>query len=238
MKIKVDIILPVLHEEENIGHVLLGIKRNVKTSHRVYVVWQDHNDPTISILKQISKKMKNLVLIKSDYGVGMLNALKTGFRHAKSDIIVMMMSDMSDNPSDIDKMINLIDQGYDLVCASRYTKKGNRVGGPKIKGFLSYFACITLQLFTGIPTSDATNAFKCFRRDFIENVKIESIGGFEFPLELTVKAYFKGKKITEIPTIWRERKSGKSKFELIKWLPHYFRWYLLAVKKRYSPKPV
>lgn len=232
MKTKLDIILPVYFEQENIEEVLEGIKKKVKTPHRILAVWQDFKDPTVVILKREAKKRKNLVLLKCNTGIGMVNALKTGFKNSKSNVIAVMMSDLSDNPSDVDTMVHLVDQGFDLVCASRYTKKGSRIGGPKIKGFLSYLACITLKLFTGIPTTDATNAFKCFRKDFIKSIKIESVGGFELPLELTVKAYLQRKKITEVPTTWKERKTGKSKFELIKWLPHYLRWYMLALKSR------
>jgi hypothetical protein len=142
------------------------------------------------------------------------------------------MSDLSDNPKDIDKMVRIIESGYSLVCASRYSSGGKRLGGQRIKGLLSFIACKTLKIITGIPTNDATNAFKCFRREILQRIEIESKYGYELPLELTVKAMSLKLPISEIPTIWRERRSGKSKFKLFVLLPNYFRWYLFACRVR------
>lgn len=221
---QLSIIIPIYHEEENILHALKGIQTHVLTPHTIFLVYDDPNDPTLPILKKHNKK--NIQLVKNSFGKGIVAALKTGFTKAKTEILVIMMADLSDNPKDIDKMVKKINQGYDLVCAARYTKKGKRSGGPIIKGMLSYIACKTLRFFTGIPTDDATNAFKCFRKSILKDIKIESVGGFELPLEITVKAFCNGKKITEVPTIWHERHSGESKFKLIQWLPHYLRWYV------------
>ena len=93
--------------------------------------------------------------------------------------------------------------------------RGKRIGGPRLKGFLSYAACITLNKLMRLPTTDATNAFKCFRRSVIEQIKIESTQGFEMPLELTVKAFSKGLRITDVPTTWRDKRKGVIKILLL-----------------------
>lgn len=224
-----DIVIPAYHEEDNIERTIAGIKAYVQTKHRILVVWQDKKDPTIPTLRRLQKKHKNLFLIQSMEGVGVVKALVTGLKTAKAEILVIMMADLSDNPKDIDKMVKQIDKGYDLVCASRYSGRGDRIGGPIIKGILSRIGCLTLRFLSGIPTNDATNAFKCLRKDVLSDITIESIGGFELPLELTVKAYKNGRKITEIPTVWRERESGNSKFKLLQWFPQYVRWYMYAI---------
>lgn len=227
---KLTILLPVYHEEENIQKVLKEIQNKVKTSHNLMVIYDDAHDPTLEVIQKTTF-LGSLQLQKNIYGKGIVNALKTGFFKAKSEIIVIMMADLSDNPSDIDKMVRKIDQGYDLVCASRYSGTGRRIGGPIFKGLLSRISCISLHIFTKIPTKDATNAFKAFRKDLFNDIKIESVGGFELPLEITVKAFVLNKKITEIPTTWRERKGGTSKFKLFQWLPQYLKWYVYALRK-------
>jgi dolichol-phosphate mannosyltransferase len=224
-----DIVIPAYHEEDNIEKTIEGISHNVHTKHRILVVWQDKKDPTIPVLRRLQKKHKNLYLIQSMQGVGVVKALVTGLKTARANTIVIMMADLSDNPKDIDKMVRKIDKGYDLVCASRYSGKGDRVGGPVMKGILSRVGCITLRFLSGIPTNDATNAFKCLRRNILDDISIESVGGFELPLELTVKAYKNGKKVTEVPTVWHERESGASKFKLLQWFPQYVRWYMYAI---------
>ena len=86
-------------------------------------------------------------------------------------------------------------------------------------------------MFTGIPTRDVANAFKMYRKEVIESINIESTG-FEVSMELALKAYFNGFKVTEVPTVWREREKGKSSFKIFNLTPNYSRWYLWAVGKR------
>ena len=226
-----DIIIPVHYEEDNIKKLIYLVRKYVKTPNEMLLVYQDEKDPTLEIIRRNSKKYRNIISIKSKYGIGMIQALKTGFEKSTAKIICVMMADLSDDPRDIDLMIRKIDKGFDLVCASRYIKNGKRTGGPVLKGFLSFFACYTLKLLTGIPTHDATNAFKCFRANVLKKITIESASGFEFALELTVKSFSLGYKIAEIPTKWKEREKGNSKFNLLRIFPMYLRWYLYAVKK-------
>lgn len=231
MQKNIDIILPTYFEQENIEKVISGITKNVKTPHVITVVLQDKNDPTINVLKKIQQNNKNIIITYTNDGIGMLKALKHGLKITKNEIIVIMMADLSDDPKDIDKMINKINDGYDLICASRYIKNGKRIGGPKLKGFLSNFACVSLKFLTNIPTSDSTNAFKCFKRVIFKKIHIESKQGFEMPLEITIKAYTKGFRITEIPTVWNDRKKGESKFHTFSNLKYYLKWYGYGVKK-------
>lgn len=228
----IDIILPAYFEQENIKKVITGIEKYVKTPHKITVVLQDKHDPTLPVVTSLIKITKSLNIIVTKNGKGMLKALSEGFKRTKAPIIVIMMADLSDNPKDIDKMVAKINNGADLVCASRYMPQGKRIGGPKVKGLLSYIACFTLHTFIRIPTTDATNAFKCVRRTLIDAIKIESKEGFEMPLELSVKAFHLGFVIADIPTTWRDRESGKSKFKLWQNLALYTKWYIYAITHR------
>jgi hypothetical protein len=62
-------------------------------------------------------------------------------------------------------------------------------------------------------------------------VEVESRGGFEIGLELTVKAYLAGRLVTEVPSAWTDRSGGESKFQLRQWLPLYLRWYLYTLRR-------
>jgi len=129
-------------------------------------------------------------------------------------------------------MYALYQQGADVVSAARYAPGGRQVGGPLIKRTLSRVAGMSLKLVGGVPTWDATNNFKLYRKTFLDRVQIESVGGFEIALELTVKAHQMGLKIAEIPAVWTDRVAGKSNFKLMKWLPRYLRWYGSAMIHR------
>ena len=80
-----------------------------------------------------------------------------------------------------------------------------------------------------IPTCDPTNLYKATTRDFLNGITIESKFGFTIGLEFVGKANSKKMKITEIPTVWNERKLGFTTFKLIKWLPSYIYWFLRIV---------
>jgi len=107
-----------------------------------------------------------------------------------------------------------------------------QVGGPRVKRFLSRAAGLTLHWFGGVATHDPTNNFKLYSRRLLDATTIQSEAGFELALELTVKATLAGRRVAEVPTTWRDRTAGQSNFKLRKWLPHYLRWYGVAIRGR------
>jgi hypothetical protein len=128
-------------------------------------------------------------------------------------------------------MFEKIKEGYDLVCGARYTKGGDRIGGSALKGFFSFLVGRTIAFLIKIPTCDIANAFKMYRKKVIDSIDIES-KGFEISMELPLKAYYLGFKITEVPTVWREREKGRSNFNMVNLAPNYWRWYLWAIKRK------
>ena len=231
---QLSIVIPVFHEEKNIVKVLARIEKLVKTPHETIVIYDSEDDPTVKKVQRSKLKVQNTAkLIKNSVGNGrgVMNAIKTGFKKAKGEAIVVTMADLCDDVSQIDMMYRYILNGSDIVCASRYMRGGKKIGGPLLKTFLSRLAGLTLYRFFGVPTHDATNAFKIYRRKIFDRIKIESTGGFEYSLEIVVKAHRLGYKIKEIPTVWRDREEGKSHFKLWRWLPNYVQSYLCIFKK-------
>ena len=121
-----------------------------------------------------------------------------------------------------------------VVVASRYMRGGSHTGGPLIKGLLSRTAGISLHYLIRLPTHDATYATRLYRKSFLDATTIESKKGFALALELTLKAYFFGGTIVEVPVAWHERTVGTSRFRLAKWLPEYLRWYWYGVRSYYT----
>ena len=83
--------------------------------------------------------------------------------------------------------------GADVVAGSRYMKGGKLIGGPPFKQFLSRMSGLSLHWLRGLPTHDATNAFKIYDGAMVRGFSIESTGGFELNLELAVKAFLAGR---------------------------------------------
>lgn len=229
-----DIVVPVYNEEKGILRLLDEIQREIHTPKRVLVVYDFEGDTTLPVLKVHQGSYSfGIVLVKNQLGSGALKAIVTGMRCATAGMVLVMMADSSDRLDVVDKMCAYMAQGYDLVCGSRYMKGGRQQGAPFIKSLFSRVAGVSLHLLTGIPTHDCTNSFKLYRRSMLEQIKVESTGGFEIGLEITVKAYVGGYRITEVPSEWYEREDGESNFHMWKWLPHYLHWYFYCIRKKW-----
>jgi len=223
------IIIPVYNEAENIISVLQAISQTVKTAHSIYIVYDFDEDNTLPAVKSAGSRFGNIVLLKNELH-GVAGAIKTGLIRAKEPYLLVTMADLSDECSIIDKMVQKMDAGYDIVCGSRYMKGGKQIGGGLLKPLLSRFAGVSLHYLAGLPTHDATNSFKLYRKNLIGALNIESTNGFEIGIEILVKAYAAGYRITEIPSVWQDRTVGKSRFKIFKWAPHYLRWYFYGIK--------
>ena len=130
----------------------------------------------------------------------MLNAIRSGIAATMAPVVVITMADLSDDLGLVPEMVRLISsENYDIVCASRYMAGGSQLGGPPFKRLLSCWAGLSLHWLTGLPTHDATNAFRAYRRDVLLQLPIESRGGFEYSLEITARAFAAGRRITEVP---------------------------------------
>lgn len=232
-KPELSIVMPVYNEAENFPGLYRSIKKNINTPHRLIVVYDFDEDSTVPVVKKYRQKDKKLILLKNDKGRGVLNAMVSGFDYVKAGPVLIVMADLSDDLSQVDMMYKHYLDGAAVVCASRYMKGGGVVGNPPlIKRTLSRLAGTSLYYVRRLPTHDVTNAFKLYDKKLLDRIKIESTGGFELGMEITVKAFRLGEKIVEFPTTWRDRAAGESRFKLWEWLPSYLRWYFYAFGPR------
>lgn len=226
------VVLPVYNEGEAVEPVLRGLSSAVKTPHELVVVYDFDGDTTVPVIARLATELPGLRGLRNDLGRGVLNAMKAGIARTSAPYVLISMADGSDDPTAVDRMVELAKGGADVVSASRYMKGGRQVGGPPLKRLMSRVAGLTLHWFARVPTHDPTNNFKLYSRRFLDVTPIESTAGFELALELTVKATLAGRTIAEIPTTWRDRTAGQSNFKLRKWLPHYLHWYRVAFFRR------
>lgn len=223
------IILPVYNEGSNITKQIRELEKNLQNKHETLIIYDFDEDTTVPYVRKLQKKYHSVLLKKNIFGRGVITAVKTGFEASKGSAVVVMPADLADDPETINKMYKKLLGGFDIVCATRYAKGGKKMGGGLIKTTLSRIAGITTPLLLGIPTTDIANGFKMYRKKVIESIKIESRGGWEYSIEIVIKAHHMGFAIAEVPTVWRDRTSGKSKFKLLKWLPKYIKWYLWGI---------
>jgi glycosyltransferase involved in cell wall biosynthesis len=232
------VVVPVYNEGANIEWVLRGIDEKIRASPReVLVVYDFEEDDTLPAVRVLQELMPDIRLHRNDLGPGVLNALRAGFAAARAPYLVVLMADGSDEPEVVDAMLERARAGADLVAGSRYMAGGHQLGGPLLKRTLSRLAGLSLHWLGGIPIHDPTGNFKLYSRRLLDRVSIESEAGFELALELTIKAWLLGLRIEEVPTTWRDRTAGESRFRLRAWLPHYLRWYWLGLSGRFRRRP-
>jgi len=233
------IVIPVYNEGDSFPCLWTRLSLQIRCDFTAFVIYDFDEDDTLPVIERlVARGEQRIRLVKNNIRAGVVGAILTGFNQIDSGPVLVLMADLSDDLSQVDSMLALYHRGYQVVVGSRYMKGGRLEGGPRLKQFLSRMAGLTLCWLRGIPTHDATNAFKICDREMLKSFVIESQAGFELNLELTVKAFLGGYHIAEVPATWRERGAGKSRFRMWAWLPRYLRWYLYAFQPRRARHPL
>jgi len=227
------VVIPVYNEGANFPGLWAEMTEHLDFPFIALVAYDFEGDDTLPVARQIIDQGETrLRLVKNTYGRGVVGAIRTGFDAAPPGPVLVVMADLSDDLAQVRKMLEFYRRGSHIVVGSRYMKGGRLIGGPWFKQMLSRLSGVTLCWFRGMPTHDATNAFKIYDRAMLSAIRIESKGGFELSLEITVKAFLMGYTISETPSTWRDRTAGASRFKLWKWLPHYLKWYFMAFQPK------
>ena len=212
------------HDEPGIAAVIDGVLGYSLLPCEVLVVVDTADDPTLAALGPHAA-----CGLVSGFPPGPAWAIRYGLLAARAPVRVVMMADGSDDPAQLPELVRLVEGGAAVAAASRYAPGGAHDGGPAVKHFLSRVAGRSLA-FTG--TCDATNAYKAYAAGFLNACPPQSRHGFEMGLEMVARAARSGRFVAEVPTAWRDRAEGESRFRLARWLPHYLRWYALALAAR------
>jgi glycosyltransferase involved in cell wall biosynthesis len=234
MDATLEIIIPIYNEGTSIQKVYAHLIKALdnQLSWKAFFVYDFDEDTTVPFLKDIQSHDPRIIPLKQNFGKGVVNALKFGFTQVHDGAVAVVMGDDSDDLEKLPLMLQKYQEGAVVVAASRHSTGGHYQGGSAIKKNLSKMAGFILDK-AGIGTRDPTNNFKLYCGKFLRDTKIESTGGFEVALELTVKAAAQGLKVTEIPSDWQDREAGKSKFKIIRWMPHYLKWFFYYFYKKF-----
>ncbi len=226
--LSVQLLVPIYNEGENVRILYETLLAEGVPFDLMTFVYDLEGDTSLPFIEEIQKRDDRVRALRNTFGRGVIHALRFGFSQAVPGPVIVVMGDNSDKLSIVSDMIELWKQGATVVSPSRYMRGGKQYGGGWLKSNLSRVAGKSLRLI-GFPTADPTNNFKLYDGAWLASQRIESKGGFEVALELCFKAYRDGDKIVEIPTEWRDRTLGQSKFRVFSWMPHYLRWYFRAV---------
>jgi glycosyltransferase involved in cell wall biosynthesis len=238
MPAELDIVIPVYNEGRNIVATLAALARSVTTPARVLICYDRPDDDTLPAIRDNPQAHAGLALkLVRNAGRGAHGAVMTGFAASTAPFVLMYPADDDVNAPMLDRMVELARAGCDIVCASRFMPGGAMVGCPLLKAVLVRSANFSLRHVARLPTTDASNGFRMFSRRVIDQIVVESDQGFCYSIELLVKAHRLGWRVAEVPVRWFERRHGASRFQVIKWLPAYLRWYGYAFATTFLRRP-
>lgn len=208
------IVMPTYNERENIPQIV-PLVLSQDPGINVLIVDDNSPDGTGELADTMAAENERIHVFHRPGKQGLGTAYIAGFKWALErdyEYVFEMDSDFSHNPDHIPQFLDAV-QDYDLVLGSRYLKGVTVVNWPMSRLLLSYFANRYARVVTGLPFTDTTGGFKCYRRKVLEEIDIDSITseGYSFQIETTFRAWRRGFEIGEIKIIFTDRTEGTSK---------------------------
>jgi dolichol-phosphate mannosyltransferase len=211
---RVLIVMPTYNERENVPAIVPMVLSQHPGIH-VLIVDDNSPDGTGELADEMSARDERIQVLHRSGKLGLGTAYIAGFKWALErdyDLVFEMDSDFSHNPDHIPQFLEAA-QEYDLVLGSRYLKGVTVVNWPMSRLLLSFFANKYSRFVTGLPFSDTTGGFKCYRRSVLQGIDLDAIRseGYSFQIETSFRAWRKGFKIGEITIVFTDRSEGSSK---------------------------
>ncbi len=213
--VRVLVVLPTYNEAANIEKLLTSLS-HICPDANTLVVDDSSPDGTAQVVQQLIAKKSKLSLIQRPAKMGLGSAYLDGFKWGLEqgfDVLVQIDSDFQHDPNDIPQMLAKIQEGYGLVLGSRYVKGGQIPDWIWFRRFLSKWGNLYSRAMLRLTVNDATSGFRAWRADTLRHLEPSEIksNGYGFQIETVFKISKITAKITEVPIIFSNRSSGKSK---------------------------
>jgi dolichol-phosphate mannosyltransferase len=208
------IVIPTYNEKENVRDIVRAIFQH---SSDVDILFVDDNSPdgTGRLIDEMCASDPRVHILHRTEKAGLGRAYIAGFKWALNksyEFIFEMDCDFSHDPAAIPEFRKAA-AGADLALGTRYKGGVRVINWPLHRLFLSKGAAVYVHSVTGMPFTDPTGGFKCYRRGVLESIELDRIrsNGYSFQIEMTHHAWMRGFKIVEVPITFVERRSGASK---------------------------
>ncbi len=230
---ELSLFLPVLDEEENLRPMHAKISAALdalgKTAEVIFVD-DGSTDKSLEILKDIAESDDRVRVISLRRNYGQTAAMSAGIDAAKGDILIPMDADLQNDPADIKRLLDKLDEGYDVVSGWRKNRQDKLIS----RKIPSQIANRIISWIGGVPLHDYGCSLKAYRRDVIQDVKLYG----EMHRFIPIYASWAGARVTEIPVDHHARTMGRSKYGISRTVKVVFDLMTIKFKASYGTKPI
>lgn len=209
------LVLPTYNEAENVERFVEAVREKLPPSARVLIVDDNSPDGTGRIADRLASAHENVSVLHRPQKEGLGPAYIAGFRRAldgAAGLVLEMDSDFSHDPVYLPRLLEAAERA-DLVIGSRYVPGGGVSEWGVLRRAISRGGSAYARLVLGVDVRDLTGGFKCFRREVLEAIDLDSIQarGYAFQVEMTYRAIQRGFRVAEVPIVFHDRHLGSSK---------------------------
>ena len=230
---ELSLFLPVLNEEENLRPMHAKIQEALKSlgnSAEIIYVDDGSTDESLQILREIAAEDARVRVISLRRNYGQTAAMSAGIDAAKGEILIPMDADLQNDPKDIARLLEKLDEGYDVVSGWRKNRKDKLI----MRKIPSQIANRIISWIGGVPLHDYGCSLKAYRREVIQDVKLYG----EMHRFIPIYASWAGARVAEIPVDHHARTMGKSKYGISRTLKVVFDLMTIKFMASYQTKPI
>ena len=211
------LVLPTYNEAENVAAFVEAVRDKLPASAHVLVVDDNSPDGTGEIADRLAEAHENVSVLHRPHKEGLGPAYIAGFRRALAGgagLVLEMDSDFSHDPAYLPRLLEAAERA-DLVIGSRYVEGGGVSEWGMLRRTISRGGSAYARFVLGLDVHDLTGGFKCFRREVLEAIDLDSIQahGYAFQVEMTYRVIQHGFRVVEVPIVFRDRQAGSSKMD-------------------------
>jgi glycosyltransferase involved in cell wall biosynthesis len=232
-KVKISIIIPIYNEVENVPLLagsILGVMDNYGESYEVIFIDDGSRDGSHEVLKQVCEKYDHFKALRFRKNFGQTAAMAAGFDFATGEIIIAMDGDLQNDPKDIPRLIEKLEEGYDVVNGWRKDRQDAFLN----RRLPSMIANKLIGLCTGVKLHDYGCSLKAYRAN---TIKMVSLYG-EMHRFIPALASIEGADITEMPVNHHARQYGQSKYNIMRTFKVVLDLMTVTFLKKFATRPL